>query len=109
MYLSWAEKTITDFDDESIEKMYDDGFVFTRIGKGVMNQTRSLRIDLNKFELSSENKRVLKKTEDLILSVSTIPYAKYDWSIHKFHQGDANVASIRVVFVGSLPSSNITR
>ena len=83
MYLSWDEQTIVDFNDETIEKMYGGGFVFTRLGKGIINQTRSLRIDLNKFELSSENKRVLKKTEDLILSVSTIPYAEYDWSIHK--------------------------
>lgn len=63
--------------------MYNEGFVFTRIGKGVMNQTRSLRIDLSKFELSSENRRVLGKTEELILSAHPIPYARYDWSIHK--------------------------
>ena len=83
MYLSWNKKNITDFTDEYIESMYDTGYVFTRVGKGVMNQTRSLRIDLRKFELSSENKRVLKKTEDLILTPATIPYAEYDWSIHK--------------------------
>ena len=83
MYLSWNEKTLTKFDDKSVEQAYDNGFVFTRKGRGVMNQTRSLRIDLSKFELSSENKRVLKKTEDLILSASPIPYAEYGWSIHK--------------------------
>lgn len=63
--------------------MYNEGFVFTRIGRGVMNQTRSLRIDLNKFELSSENRRILGKTEDLNLTAHPIPYAQYDWSIHK--------------------------
>lgn len=83
MYLSWKEETINDFDDKTIEQMYGDGFVFTRIGKGAMNQTRSLRINLNKFELSSENRRILGKTEDLNLFVDTIPYAKYDWTIHK--------------------------
>src|SRR3989338_7648970 len=83
MYLSWAEKTIIDFDDKFIEEMYDNGFVFTRIGKGVMNQTRSLRVDLEKFELSSENKRILKKTEALNLSVSPTPYENYEWAIHK--------------------------
>jgi len=41
--------------------MYDHGYVFTRIGKGVMHQTRSVRVDLAKFELTSENRRVLKK------------------------------------------------
>jgi arginyl-tRNA--protein-N-Asp/Glu arginylyltransferase len=83
MYLSWKEETIVDFSDANIEHMYNEGFVFTRIGKGVMNQTRSLRIDLNNFEFSSENRRVLGKTEDLALSVHPIPYEKYDWSIHK--------------------------
>lgn len=83
MYLSWKEKTISDFTDESVEQSYNEGFVFTRIGKGVMNQTRSLRIDLQKFELSSENRRILNKTKDLNFSVQPIPYIEYDWTIHK--------------------------
>jgi len=83
MYLSWNEKTVTDFSGKNTESAYADGFVFTRLGKGKMNQTRSLRIDIKKFELCSENRRVLKKTEDLILSTSSIPYSNYDWNIHK--------------------------
>ncbi len=83
MYLSWNEKTLTDFSDTNIESAYNEGYVFTRVGKGVMKQTRSLRIDLSKFELSSENKRILKKTEELSLSISPIPYGKYTWEIHK--------------------------
>ena len=83
MYLSWKEETISDFSEKNVEHMYNEGFVFTRIGKGVMNQTRSLRIDLNKFELSSENRRILGKTEDLVLSTHPIPYAQYNWTIHK--------------------------
>lgn len=83
MYLSWQEKTLTEFNDTDIENAYDQGFVFTRIGRGVMNQTRSLRIDLAKFELSSENRRILNKTEELNLSVEPIPYAEYEWTIHK--------------------------
>ena len=83
MYLVWKKETISDFTETNIESMYADGFVFTRKGRGIMNQTRSLRIDLNKFELSSENRRVLNKTEDLNLLVSPIPYAEYNWSIHK--------------------------
>ncbi|TSC84888.1 MAG: Uncharacterized protein G01um101413_272 [Parcubacteria group bacterium Gr01-1014_13] len=83
MYLSWKEQIITDFSNDSIEAMYADGLVFTRIGKGVMNQTRSLRIDLSKFELSSENRRILSKTEDLVFSIHPIPYTQYQWTIHK--------------------------
>lgn len=82
-YLVWAEKTITDFSDASINKMYDAGFVFTRMGKGMMNQTRSLRIDLSKFSLSSENRRVLKKTDEIKLATTPLPYTNYSWEIGK--------------------------
>lgn len=83
MYLSWQEKNLTEFDDTAIENSYNEGFVFTRVGKGTMNQTRSLRIDLTKFELSSENRRILNKTEQLNLSIQPIPYTEYNWTIHK--------------------------
>jgi len=82
-YLSWDEKTITDFSNENINSLYNEGYVFTRKGKGVMNQTRSLRIALDKFELSSENRRILRKTEDLILKIEDLPYKDYDWKIGK--------------------------
>jgi len=81
--LKWQEKTINKFDAHTIDSLYSDGFVFTRVGKGAMNQTRSLRINLAKFELSSENRRILKKTEDVALKTAPIPYSDYDWSIHK--------------------------
>lgn len=83
MYLSWDKKTIDDFSDKNIESAYNNGYLFTRTGKGDINQTRSVRIDLNTFKLSSENKRILKKTENLNLFVSPIPYDHYDWIIHK--------------------------
>ena len=65
MYLSWDERTVTDLSDANIENMYGMGYLFTRKGKGVMQQTRSLRVDLSKFKLSSENKRILGKIKDL--------------------------------------------
>lgn len=83
MYLSWNKQTITDFSEKNIEALYSKGYVFTRTGRGDMNQTRSLRLDLKTFALSSENKRILKKTEDLQLGTSSIPYANYSWQIHK--------------------------
>lgn len=82
-YLHWDEKTITDFSDENIEKMYNNGYIFTRKGKGVMQQTRSVRIDLKKFSLSSENRRILKKGEEIVIKENTIPYLKYDWRLGK--------------------------
>lgn len=63
--------------------MYDRGFVCTRPSEGLMQQTRSLRINLSQFELSSENKRILRKTEELKLSVHSLPYDAYSWEIGK--------------------------
>lgn len=83
MYLHWDEQTITDFSDENINSLYNKGFCFTRIDRGVMHQTRSLRIDLSKFELSSENKRILRKTEELELHITPLPSSDYHWSIGK--------------------------
>lgn len=83
MYLKWNQKTITDFSEQSINSLYNEGYVFTRLGKGVMDQTRSLRIDLTKFELNSENRRIKKKTEDLNIKVSAIPFIEYNWQIGK--------------------------
>ncbi len=82
-YLHWKEETITDFSPEAISKKYADGFVFTRIGRGVMHQTRSVRIDLKKFEPSSENRRILRKGEEIALVKNPIPFSKYSWKIGK--------------------------
>ncbi len=83
-YLHWDERTITDHSDTAITAMYDRGYVFTRLGKGVMQQTRLCRIDLSKFELSSENRRVLKKTEGLELIAASLPLREeYNWSLGK--------------------------
>ncbi len=57
--------------------------MFTREGKGKMYQTRSVRIDLEKFELSSENRRVLKKNSNFKIQISNLPIDDYDWSIGK--------------------------
>lgn len=82
-YLSWDNKTISDFSLKNISALYNDGFVFTRLGKGKMTQTRSVRINLDKFELNSENRRILRKTEDVKLNIITLPHPDYDWHIHK--------------------------
>src|SRR5262249_17734504 len=82
-YLSWNEKTLTDFSEKSISDMYSHGYVFTRIGKGMMQQTRSVRIDLSAFELSSENKRILKKVSGINVSSAALPISKYDIAIGK--------------------------
>lgn len=82
-YLNWKEEKILDFGAENISKMYDAGFVFTRIDKGVLQQTRSVRIDLSKFELSSENRRILRKGEEVLVKEIAIPFSEYSWHIGK--------------------------
>lgn len=83
MYLTWNNKTTDNFSDANINALYNEGYLFTRAGKGAMYQSRSLRIDLSKFEPSSENKRVLRKNEAVELIISPLPYADYHWSIGK--------------------------
>lgn len=85
MYHSFGQQTITDFLDVNIEKAYDEGYVFTRIGKGIMNQVQSLRIHLENFEFNSENRRILRKVEDLKMEVINLPLdnENYDCRIHK--------------------------
>jgi hypothetical protein len=82
-YLHWKEHRIEDETAETINRMYDNGFVFTRINKGVMHQTRSVRVNLDKFELSSENRRILRKGENILLEKVSLPYTSYKWEIGK--------------------------
>lgn len=82
-YLNWDEKNIKDSSAKSVTEMYGRGYVFTRLDKGVMHQTRSVRIDLSKFNLSSENRRILKKVANLSSQSTSLPMKDYDWQIGK--------------------------
>ena len=84
-YYKTDQTTLSDLSKGSIEEMYNKGYVFTRLGKGIMNQTRSIRIKLKDFELSSENRRILKHNPDLSFKQSPIPmtFDEYDWEISK--------------------------
>ena len=83
VYLTFSQKTITDFTETNIENLYNTGFVFTRQGKGEMDQTRSVRVNLAKFKLSSENRRILRKNENLKFEIIALPHPNYEWTIHK--------------------------
>ena len=82
-YLHWNKQTITDFSEDNITALYNEGYVFTREDKGSMDQTRSLRIDLSQFKLTSENRRILRKAQGLTLKTTTLPNQDYHWSIGK--------------------------
>lgn len=82
-YLSWSQKKVENDNDREIENLYQSGYLFTRLAKGIMQKTRSVRIDLKKFKLSSENRRIIKKNTSLHLQEVELPLQKYDWSIGK--------------------------
>jgi arginyl-tRNA--protein-N-Asp/Glu arginylyltransferase len=82
-YLNWKTQIMKDGGDSAIHDLYEKGYLATRVDKGVFNQTRSLRLNLSKFELSSENRRILRKVENLEIIPFSLPYKDYHWSIHK--------------------------
>lgn len=83
MYESFDQVTLTEADRVKVEKYYNRGYVFTRIGKGEMQQIKSVRIKLADFELSSENRRVLKKNENVNINHDDLPSMSYSWKIGK--------------------------
>lgn len=83
MYEYTDKKTLSHFSKEEIESYYSNGYVFTRLGKGVMHQVKSVRINFSNFELSSENRRVLRKSETLKLEFYKFPFKTYSWEIGK--------------------------
>ena len=115
-YLHWDEQTISDFSDAHISDMYDRGFVFTRKGRGVMQQTRSVRINLEKFSPSSENRRILKKVEGIKLTTNSIPFDRYTFELGKlakdfydtkFEPGIMSAQKVKEMLTDS-PKSNFT-
>jgi arginyl-tRNA--protein-N-Asp/Glu arginylyltransferase len=82
-YLNWDTKKITDFSGENIAQMYDAGYVLTRVDKGLMNKSRSFRIKLSDFEMSSENRRIARKSEHLSMTACPLPFIEYTWEIGK--------------------------
>ena len=82
-YLHWNEQILDTTSPDVVTDAYDHGYVFTRIGKGVMHQTRSVRINLSHFELSSENRRILKKIQGMNITAAALPYSDYTFTIGK--------------------------
>ncbi|MCL4392839.1 GNAT family N-acetyltransferase [Patescibacteria group bacterium] len=81
MYEYFDKKIATKSDD--ITLLYNEGYVFTRIGVGVMHKIKGLRVNISKFELSSENRRILRKEASVKCIVKKLPYSNYTYSIQK--------------------------
>lgn len=65
-------------------RIYASGFVTTRHLKNVFYLCRSSRIKLSNFQLNSENRRILKKVEDINLIITPITNFNYDLNVQKF-------------------------
>ncbi len=78
-----TEKLVDYKIESEIEQSYANGYLFGRIKPGYVYQTRSLRLDLRKFQLNSENRRVLKKSPVNITLIQLPIREGYDWRIHK--------------------------
>ncbi|GIW57059.1 MAG: hypothetical protein KatS3mg083_004 [Candidatus Dojkabacteria bacterium] len=81
-YLNFGSKTIDMSDSQALVEAYEQGFVMTRVNIGHIEKVRSIRVNLDEFSLSSENKRILKKFKHKLI-VESIPLKQYDWRIHK--------------------------
>ncbi len=69
---------------DEFEKIYDAGFLPIRNQPGVYYLSRSLRVDPQKFDLSSENRRILRKTEDFAYDVVLLSEFEYTPAVQKF-------------------------
>jgi arginyl-tRNA--protein-N-Asp/Glu arginylyltransferase len=82
-YLNWDTKILPDLSFQTVRDAYNAGYVLTRVGRGIANKTRLFRINIPQYTHSSENRRILRKVENLELSVAPLPYTTYDWSVGK--------------------------
>jgi len=104
-YQVWLLKEKAD----DVGKIYASGFLPIRSLPDVYYLSRSLRVDLSQFSLSSENRRILKKTENF--SAELLPLAQFfyntevqklcrDYAQERLGKGALPVPAIRSVFSG---------
>lgn len=66
---------------DETSKIYDLGFLPTRMEEDLFYLSRNVRIDLKNFELTSENRRILKKIQGLELQNIELKDIHYEYSI----------------------------
>lgn len=102
-YQVWLLKELTN----EVEKIYQNGFLPIRSIPNVYYLARSIRVDLAKFELSSENRRILKKTENFESDLAPLSGFRYtpqiqkfckDYMVQKFGKLSITAAGIRSIF-----------
>lgn len=65
-------------------RIYSSGFLPTRHLQNVFYLSRSCRVKLSKFGLNSENRRILKKVDDINLEIVPLDRFSYDLDVQKF-------------------------
>lgn len=68
---------------DSVEKIYENGLLPIRSIPSVYFLSRSVRVDLSKFDLSSENRRILKKTKNFSSKVISLSDFNYSSMVQK--------------------------
>jgi len=68
---------------DDIEKIYNMGFLPSRVRLDLFYLARGLRVDIDKFEESSENRRISKKTEYMGIDVVSLDDFVYEYTIGK--------------------------
>ncbi|PIS14536.1 hypothetical protein COT64_02160 [Candidatus Shapirobacteria bacterium CG09_land_8_20_14_0_10_39_12] len=79
-YQVWLLKE--DGDDEN--KIYDNGFLPIRSGLNLYYLSRNVRVALEKFEPSSENRRILKKSKNIEERLIPLSGFNYGFTVQKF-------------------------
>lgn len=68
---------------DDTKKIYENGFLPMRHLKDVYYLSRSLRVNLDLFELSSENRRIFKKIENYFFEPISLSDFKYDLNVQR--------------------------
>lgn len=79
-YQVWLKRE----EGDSVDEIYNNGFLPIRSLPEVYYLCRSVRVNLDKFELSSENRRILKKTEEISSKTMSLNEFSYTPQIQKF-------------------------
>lgn len=69
---------------DDLARIYFSGFIPMRSQKDIFYLARSCRVKLSKFELSSENRRILRKVEYLTYEIIPVGEFQYTKDVQKF-------------------------
>lgn len=106
-YQVWLKRE----EGDEVEKIYASGFLPFRDKPGIYYLARSLRVDLSGFDLSSENRRILRKTENITAEIKPLAEFSYrpevqklcvNYARERFGQGVMPAPTIKGIFTGGV-------